>query len=45
LIAEGIPGAQLEIVDDAAHFVNVEQPKRFSQLVLQHLRDGGGAGS
>ena len=39
-IADGVPHAHFEVVDDAAHFVNVEQPKKFSQLVLQHLRDG-----
>jgi 3-oxoadipate enol-lactonase len=40
LIAESMPGAHLEIVEDAAHFVNVEQPRKFSQLVLQHLPVG-----
>jgi 3-oxoadipate enol-lactonase len=44
-IADGVPRAHLEVVDDAAHFVNVEQPKRFSQLVLQHLRGDESAGS
>jgi 3-oxoadipate enol-lactonase len=37
LIAEGVPDARLEIVEDAAHLVNVAQPAEFSRLVLHHL--------
>lgn len=37
-IAESIPGARLEIVPDAAHLGNVEQPEVFTGLILDHLR-------
>jgi 3-oxoadipate enol-lactonase/4-carboxymuconolactone decarboxylase len=37
-IAESIPGARLEIVPDAAHLGNVEQPEVFTGLILGHLR-------
>ncbi|MDT7725364.1 MAG: 3-oxoadipate enol-lactonase [Actinomycetota bacterium] len=37
-IAEAIPGARLEIVEGAAHLGNVEQPTRFTQLILEHLK-------
>ncbi|WP_020494871.1 3-oxoadipate enol-lactonase [Sciscionella marina] len=36
-IAEGIPGARTEIVADAAHLANVEQPERCTELLLEHL--------
>ena len=36
-IAEGIPGARLEILD-GAHLINVEQPGRGRRLLLEHLR-------
>jgi 3-oxoadipate enol-lactonase len=32
-IARAIPGARLEIIPQAAHFANVEQPERFNALL------------
>jgi 3-oxoadipate enol-lactonase len=40
VIAAGIGHAKLELVDDAAHIVSVEQPERVTGLLLDHL-DGG----
>lgn len=37
LIAAGIPGARLEVVPDAAHLGNYEQPGEFTRLILEHL--------
>jgi 3-oxoadipate enol-lactonase len=37
-IAGAIPGARLEIVEGAAHLGNLEQPARFTQLILEHLK-------
>jgi 3-oxoadipate enol-lactonase/4-carboxymuconolactone decarboxylase len=37
-IASAIPGARLEIVPNAAHLGNVEQPETFTGLILDHLR-------
>jgi 3-oxoadipate enol-lactonase len=36
-IAEGIPGARLEVVANAAHLGNFEQPAEFTRLILDHL--------
>lgn len=36
-IARGVPGARLELLPDAAHLPNLQQPDRFNQLVLEHL--------
>jgi 3-oxoadipate enol-lactonase len=36
-IAEGIPGARLEVVANAAHLGNYEQPAEFTRLILDHL--------
>ncbi|WP_410591652.1 3-oxoadipate enol-lactonase [Amycolatopsis sp. lyj-23] len=36
-IAEGIPGARLEVVADAAHLGSYEQPAEFGRLILDHL--------
>jgi 3-oxoadipate enol-lactonase len=36
-LARLIDGARLEIVDDAAHLANVERPRTFERLVLEHL--------
>jgi 3-oxoadipate enol-lactonase len=41
IIAAGIPGARLEIVPDAAHLANVEQPEAVTRLLLDFL--GGAA--
>jgi 3-oxoadipate enol-lactonase len=32
-IARAIPGARLEVIPEAAHFANVEQPERFNTLI------------
>lgn len=40
LIAEGIPNARLEIIPDAAHLANVEQPDAVTGLLMDFL---GGA--
>jgi 3-oxoadipate enol-lactonase len=40
VIAEGIPGARLVVVPDAAHLLNVEQPEAFNRAVLDHLLVG-----
>jgi 3-oxoadipate enol-lactonase len=37
LIAAGIPGAQLLVLEDAAHFAQVERPEAFAEAVLDHL--------
>lgn len=37
LIAEGIPGARLVVLDGASHFAHVERPDVFAQAVLEHL--------
>jgi 3-oxoadipate enol-lactonase len=36
-LAEGIPGARLVVIPNAAHLVNVEQPRAFTRAVLDHL--------
>ncbi len=36
-IAEGVPGARLEVVANAAHLGNYEQPAEFTRLILDHL--------
>jgi 3-oxoadipate enol-lactonase len=35
LLAESIPRAELVVIPDAAHLVNVEQPRRFAEAVLR----------
>ena len=36
-IAEGVPGAALAFVEEAAHLANVERPAEFSALALEHF--------
>lgn len=36
-LAEGIPGADHVVVDDAAHIVNIAQPEAFGTAVEEHL--------
>jgi 3-oxoadipate enol-lactonase len=36
-IAERIPGAELVIIPDAAHIVNVEQPEAITDQILHHV--------
>ncbi|MBB3665823.1 MULTISPECIES: 3-oxoadipate enol-lactonase [Prauserella salsuginis group] len=37
VIADAVPDARLEVVPDAAHLGNVEQPERFTELITTHL--------
>lgn len=39
-IVAGIPGARLEVLAEAAHLANVEQPQAVNQLLLAHLVGG-----
>lgn len=36
-IAKGIPGAELELIQDAGHLSNMEQPDRFNRALLGHI--------
>jgi 3-oxoadipate enol-lactonase len=36
-IAEGVPGARLEILPQAAHLANIEQPERVNELLAEHF--------
>ncbi len=36
-IADAIPGARFEIVPDASHLANIEQPDKVTSLILDHL--------
>lgn len=38
VIADGVPGCRLEVVEDAAHLVNVAHPDRVGLLLAEHLR-------
>jgi 3-oxoadipate enol-lactonase len=40
LIADGIPGARVTVLEQAAHLLNVEQPEAFNTAVLGHLTGG-----
>lgn len=42
-LADAIPGARHAVVAGAAHIANVEQPERFTELLLSHLAPGSGA--
>lgn len=37
-LRDAVPGASLEVLDDAAHLVNVEQPTKFNEAVLAFQR-------
>jgi 3-oxoadipate enol-lactonase len=37
LIRDSIPGASLEVIPDAAHLANMEQPEAITQAILDHL--------
>ena len=39
--AAHIPGARFELFEGVAHMVNLEQPERFTRLVLDFLADAG----
>ncbi len=36
-IADGVPGARLELIADAAHIVSAEQPDTVNRLIQEHL--------
>jgi 3-oxoadipate enol-lactonase len=36
-IAELIPGARLELIEDAAHLANVQHPDTVNELIIEHL--------
>jgi 3-oxoadipate enol-lactonase len=38
LIAEGITGARFAVVEQASHLGSYEQPGRFNQLIIEHLK-------
>ena len=38
-IYRGIRGSQLEIIKDAGHLMNMEQPEVFNRMVIEFLRD------
>jgi len=40
VLRDGIPGARLEVIAEAAHLANVEQPEAVSSAILTHLRGG-----
>ena len=40
-LARDIPDARLELFEGVAHMVNLEQPERFTRLVLDFLGDAG----
>jgi len=37
-ITARIPGADIELIENAAHLSNMEQPDRFNRLLLDHIR-------
>jgi 3-oxoadipate enol-lactonase len=37
LLAREIPGAQLHVIDDAAHLSNIEKPEQFTQLLMDFI--------
>lgn len=38
-IVEAVPDARLEIVPEASHIANVEQPEKVTRLILNHLEE------
>jgi 3-oxoadipate enol-lactonase len=44
VLVDGIPGAGLRVVGDAAHLASVEQPERITRLLLDHLLDADDRG-
>ena len=45
LIRASIPEARLEVIPQAAHLANVEQPEAFTTAILGHLVSGAGRGT
>lgn len=37
IMVDGIPDADLVVIDDAAHIANIAQPEKFNAAVLEHL--------
>jgi len=37
VIAEGITGARLELIEDAAHIASAQQPDTINRLIEEHL--------
>ena len=40
-IHQGIPNSRLEVIDKAGHLMNMEQPERFNQVLLEFLTCAG----
>ena len=38
ILARGIPGARLEIVDDAAHLASYQRPEIVTPLIREHVK-------
>jgi pimeloyl-ACP methyl ester carboxylesterase len=38
MISNGISGSRLEVIADAGHLVNLEQPNGFNHCLLEFLR-------
>jgi pimeloyl-ACP methyl ester carboxylesterase len=38
-LAESAPSGRLEVFPDAGHFVSLDQPERFNQVLLDFLAD------
>ena len=38
VIADGIPGARFELVDDAAHLASYQRPEVVTPLLAEHLK-------
>ncbi|HEU5018826.1 MAG TPA: alpha/beta fold hydrolase, partial [Pseudolabrys sp.] len=41
-LATEIPGAELSVIDDAGHLVNIEKPAEFNAAVIDFLRRHSG---
>ena len=41
VIAEAVPGAQLEIIEGVGHLANMEAPERFNRVLLDFLARAG----
>jgi pimeloyl-ACP methyl ester carboxylesterase len=41
-LAEGVAGARFELIQGVAHMVSLEQPERFTRLVLDFLASAEG---
>jgi pimeloyl-ACP methyl ester carboxylesterase len=42
VLAKGIRGARLEVIEGTAHLPNMERPREFNRVVLEFLKDSGG---